>query len=304
MATRNHEDYVRDAVESVLTQSYDPVEVVAVDDASTDATADVVESLAHEHPDVLRLVRHRSQHGIAATRAEALALARGSLIGLLDSDDLWLPGKLEAQVPVLEQRRDVGLVYSNVEAFDSETGATLEWGSPLDGEPPDMLLELFERGCFFATGTVLMRRAAIEQRRLNFWNPGYPSYDDYLLFLALALDWRFALVPRTVARYRRHAGNLTNSLFAGNVAYARFKLLELFLHRFPDARQRLGPTRRRGLSTHLVNAAAFERVRGTRARGARMFGQAFVIHPPTALAALGRAGREFVTHDGARAAGG
>ena len=123
MAARNHEQYVADAAASVLEQDYDLLELIAVDDASDDATPNVLEHCSTAAPPGrMRFVRHERQEGIAETRANALSLARGEFIGLLDSDDLWLPGKLGPQVELLTAEPDVGLVHAEFEAFDSDTG--------------------------------------------------------------------------------------------------------------------------------------------------------------------------------------
>ena len=261
MAARNHEAYAADAARSVLEQDYDRLELVAIDDASDDATADALEQCAAEAPrERMRFLRHSQQQGIAETRAHALSLAKGDLIGVLDSDDLWLPGKVGPQVALLDAEADVGLVHGEFEAFDSETGASIPWQRSWD-EEADQLVELVRVGCFVMTGTVLIRRSAIETRGLGFVNPGYPSYDDYLLYLTIALDWGFAHEDRLVMRYRRHAGNLTNVLFAENLARARANLLQLFVERFPDARERAGHELRRTLAAQLMAAAAHERSR-------------------------------------------
>lgn len=122
MAARNNERFVADATASVLTQDYERLELLAVDDASEDATADVLEQcMAEAPPGRMLLVRHDRQSGIAKTRAHAFRRARGELIGLLDSDDLWLPGKLRPQVELMVEHADVGLAHAEFETFDSET---------------------------------------------------------------------------------------------------------------------------------------------------------------------------------------
>ncbi|HEY6836874.1 MAG TPA: glycosyltransferase [Gaiellaceae bacterium] len=291
MAARNHEAYAAEAAASILDQDYDRLELIAIDDASDDATPDVLEEFARktEHGR-MRFVRHERQEGIAETRAHALSLARGELIGLLDSDDLWLPGKLGPQVELMAAEPDVGLVHANFEAFESESGQRVPWGSRAWDRDADQLVELVRLGCFVMPGTALIRRTAIEQRGVGFENPGYPSYDDYLLFLTIALDWRLAYEERTVMRYRRHRGNLTTVLFAGNVARARAKVLEDFLRRFPEAEERIGAERRRTRARLLVAAAVQERNRD-RVQATRWAWAALREHPPAALGEAGRAAR-------------
>jgi glycosyltransferase involved in cell wall biosynthesis len=261
MAARNHAAFAADAVASVVEQDYGPLELIAIDDASDDETADVLEDCAAAAPrGRMVVVRHERQEGIAATRAHALRLARGDFIGLLDSDDLWLPGKVRPQIELLEAEPMVGLTHAAFEAFNSDTGQAVPWDPEWDLDA-DQLVELVRRGCFIMTGTTLIRRAAIDTRGVGFVSLDYASYDDYLLYLTIALDWRFAYEDRTVMRYRRHGGNLTNVLFAGNLPRARLDLLAEFLHRFPEARERLGAERRRTLARLLIRAAVYDRTR-------------------------------------------
>jgi len=291
MAARNHEPYAGEAVRSVLDQDYERLELIAIDDASDDATAEVLEQCLAETPSGrMRVVRHDRQEGIAETRAHALRLAGGELIGLLDSDDLWLPGKIGPQVELLAERPEAGLVHAAFEAFDSDTGEPVPWEPEWDlGADP--LVELVRVGCFVMTGTVLIRRAAIDQRGVGFMNPGYASYDDYLLYLTIALDWELAYEDRLVMRYRRHPGNLTNVLFAQNLARARANLLDLFVGMFPEAKARLGAELRRTMASQLVRAAVQERARSN-LRALRWTLSAFRQHPPTALRASADAVRE------------
>lgn len=288
MAARNHEQYAADAVASVLDQDYGRLELIAIDDCSDDATADVLEECATRAPTGrMRVMRHDRQEGIAETRAHALSLAQGDFVGLLDSDDLWLPGKVAAQVELLAERSEVGLVHAEFDAFDDGTGESIPWGSREWNHDADQLVELVRLGCFIMTGTTLIRRSAIDRRGVGFVNPGYPSYDDYLLFLTIALDWQLAHEDRVVMRYRRHSGNLTNVLFGGNLARARADLLEEFVRRFPEAKPRLGSELRRTLAEQLVTAAARERATSN-TRAARWTLEAIRQHPPAALETAGR----------------
>jgi glycosyltransferase involved in cell wall biosynthesis len=282
MAARNHAAFAGDAVASVLDQDYEPLELIAIDDASDDETADVLEDCAAAAPrGRMLVVRHERQAGIAATRAHALSLAGGDFIGLLDSDDLWLPGKLRPQVELLAAEPAAGLTHAAFEAFNSETGEVLP-SEPKWDLDEDELVELVRRGCFLMTGTTLIRRAAMDTRGIGFVTLNYPSYDDYLLYLTIALDWRFAYEPRTVMRYRRHQGNLTNVLYAENLARARLDLLDEFLQRFPEARARLGTERRRTVARLLIRAAVYERTRDP-ARSAASVLSGLGQHPVAAL---------------------
>ena len=131
----------------------------------------------------------------------------------------------------------------------------------------------------------------MERRGPAFVDPGYPSYDDYLLYLTIALDWQFAYERAdrdalSAARLR----NLTNVLLAGNVSRARLNLLEDFVRRFPEVASRLGRERRRSRARLLVGAAAYES-HLDRAQAMRSAWAAVRQHPPAALAEAGRGAR-------------
>ena len=149
-----------------------------------------------------------------------------------------------------------------------------------------VLRELWIRGCFVMSGTVMIRRSAMARRSVGFEDHGLLSYDDYFLYLALALDFPFAFIDEVFFRYRRHGGNLTEQLYADNVNVRRITLLRSFLARFPDARERLGPARRRGLARHWLDAATFERAAGHPARAARYALRAGASDPRAAATAV------------------
>src|SRR5436190_11375249 len=111
---------VTSAIDSVLGQSHRDLEVIVVDDGSTDDTAQVLAARYGEEPRVTYL--RQSNRGVAAARNAGLDRARGSVIAFIDSDDVWQPWHLALAVAVLERFPDVGLVWTDVEAVD-DTGA-------------------------------------------------------------------------------------------------------------------------------------------------------------------------------------
>ena len=279
MTTYNAEAYVAESVESVLAQTYGSLELVAVDDASTDATAEIVEAYARRHPDRVRLLQASERRGPTRRRNDALAAARGPLLAWLDHDDLWLSTKVERQVAVLDQHADVGLVYSGYEAFDSETGATVEWRDESSEAEGDVLAALFVEGCFIASLTTLFRREALERRNVGFRERDFSFGDDYFLWLVIALDWKVVRVDAVLARYRRHAANESARIGAENYHLKRIEILDEFLARFPEARGRLGPSRRAGFRNHYLKAAGFELERGRRLAGARLLMRGLAYDP-------------------------
>lgn len=99
-----------DAVESVLVQDYRPIEIIIVDDGSTDNTLAVAKNLAAQHPDIIR-VATQANAGPGMAREHGRQMAEGEFIQYLDSDDILLPGKFTAQTQALKSRPDCGVAY-------------------------------------------------------------------------------------------------------------------------------------------------------------------------------------------------
>jgi glycosyltransferase involved in cell wall biosynthesis len=299
MAAHNHEAFVAEALDSVLAQSYENVEIVAVDDASTDSTPRILEDYARRYPGQVRVSLSEESIGPCRRRNEALAMARGELICWLDSDDIWLPSKVEKQVAVMEARPEVGLVYTAFEAFDSATGATLPWGdtSPRTG---DHLVPLFVEGCFIGSLTIMFRRRVLDDRSIGLRDRDRSYGDDYQLHLVAALGWELTGIDEVLARYRRHPGN--TSLRAGNDHVKRIALLREFLEEYPEARPRLGRHRRLGLANHYLLASSYERQGGSRARAGLYLLGAAIRDPGRALRAPVRSTAGIVRRGAARIA--
>ena len=160
----------------------------------------------------MRLLEFDERAGPTRRRNDALEAASGSLLGWLDHDDLWLPEKLDKQVAVLEQRPEVGLVYSGYEAFDSATGEAVPWRDVSLESEGDVLADLFVKGCFIASLTAVFRREGLERRGVAFHETDFSFGDDYYLWLVLSLDWQVARVDEVLARYRRHESNESSRL--------------------------------------------------------------------------------------------
>ena len=117
--------YVAEAVASALAQTYQPLEIILINDGSTDDTEEVILPYVGK-------VRYFYQpnRGLSVTRNRAIALARGELIAFLDADDVWLPEKLARQVDCLTQNPRVGLVHTNYVKLYADTGIRLPRNTP------------------------------------------------------------------------------------------------------------------------------------------------------------------------------
>jgi glycosyltransferase involved in cell wall biosynthesis len=259
MASYNASLFVGDAIESVLAQTYQPIELIVVDDCSSDGTAEILAGYADRAPEQMRVKLKRIREGPCRARNDALSIARGPLICWIDHDDAWLPTKVEEQVDVLEVRPDVGLVYTYFDAFDSDTGSSIPWPDARRDLQGDVLVELLLLGCFIGSITVMFRRDALDRRGARLRERDFSIGDDYYLWLTIALDWQVARIPRVLARYRRHRGN-ESARVASRVDLRRWRaaFVQEFLDEFPEAAPRLGPRSRMSLAWQLARAACLE----------------------------------------------
>jgi len=117
MAVYNAARFLREAIASILTQTYRDFEVIVVDDASSDDSLSILHSFGDPR---MRIIRHHTNVGAALSRNDALIAARGELIAIMDADDVCAPTRLERQVAFLDVHPEVGLVgcgvYDNIDA--------------------------------------------------------------------------------------------------------------------------------------------------------------------------------------------
>lgn len=105
--------YIEAAIDSALAQTFTDLEVIVVDDGSTDDTGDVIAQVSARHQDPRLKVLHRANGGLAAARNTGISMASGQYIGFLDSDDVWLPTKAQRHIDLMEQDPTIGISFSD-----------------------------------------------------------------------------------------------------------------------------------------------------------------------------------------------
>ena len=207
ITTYNRAPLLTGALESIFAQTRQADEVLVVDDGSTDDTHDVLAKYA----DRVRVVR-RENGGRSAARNTAVQEARGRFLSFLDSDDRWLPDKLEREVPVLERDERVGLVHGHVEVIGpndetlrDESERHRELFSAAHRNGVTYAGYAFDCRCFSSATTIRVEAA----KDVGLYDTSL-LLDDYDLYLRLALAWRIVFLDGPpVARYRHHAGQMT-----------------------------------------------------------------------------------------------
>ncbi len=202
MPTFNRADFIRQAVESVLSQEYPALELIVVDDGSTDSTAEILR--AFKPPKVRYL--HQENQGPAAARNAGFKEARGGLVAFLDSDDFYLPDKLAAQARMLKANAGLGAVHSGWQTVD-ERGIILQAVEPWKDAPIlDLKTWLMWKPVFL--GGILIRADWL--RRAGPFNPKLFQTDDVeMMFRLAAAGCRMAWLKQPTVCYRLHSTNIT-----------------------------------------------------------------------------------------------
>jgi len=157
----NRARLLEEAVASVLAQTYRPIEILIIDDGSTDDTPRVADRLAAEHPDVVRVI-HQPNRGVGAAREAGRLAARGEFIQHLDSDDILLPQKFEKMVAALREHPECGVAYGRTRHRDvNGNPIACDWKPVLAGE--ETILPHFLRARMWDTVTPLYRASVIAQ---------------------------------------------------------------------------------------------------------------------------------------------
>ena len=204
---RNGAAFLREALDSVLAQSFADWELIAWDDRSTDDSARIV---ADYHDERIRYLLSPVETPLGKARDLAIRQARGEWLAFLDQDDVWLPRKLERQIAL--SAADVGLIYGRTVLFDSRRGDLRDYDYAHEFSPlpeGDIFEQLFRDACFIAMSSAMLRRSPVEE--VGGIPESIQVVPDYYLYVAVARRWQARAVQEVVCRYRIHPGSMSAS---------------------------------------------------------------------------------------------
>lgn len=254
-ARRTDPAFLAAAVASVACQTYPEVELIVVDDGSTDGSGEMCRQLLDGHPHLRSTLVRTTNRGQSAARNHGASLARGELLSFIDQDDAFLPTKLAAVVPWFAEGADV--VYTDADIIDEAKGAqvrrfhrTLGCGQP---HPKRSIDDVLARNAFVMPGLMTMRREVFE--RVGGFDPELSGYEDDDLFVRLLEFARVRYLPQSTLLWRMHDENysLSGRMVRSRGIYAR-KLVERFANGGSD-RRRAGLIARRFFSEFVSQAA-------------------------------------------------
>jgi len=200
---RNRAALVVEALDAVKAQSLAPLEVLVVDDGSTDGTPAAVEAWASRNPRVpVRLTRQASA-GANAARNRGIRESRGELLAFLDSDDRWLPGKLAKQVQMLSNDGIADGIYCGARIRSLDSGELVP-AAPRAYPTGQILAALLVRDVTAPTSCWMVRRACLDE--VGLFDETLPARQDWDLWIRLAARYTIAAVPEVLVELGEHTG--------------------------------------------------------------------------------------------------
>jgi hypothetical protein len=233
---RNAAATVRETIASVRAQTCQDLEVIVVDDGSSDATAVIARQQSSEDPRI-RVVSI-THSGVAVARNTGIAMSRGEFIAPLDADDIWHPEKVARQLALLRSDEEVGLVYTLHRRIDLQGRVLGNSGrGPFEGY---VYLRMLLHNFVGNGSSAIIRRRALEQvggYEPNLHRRGAQGCEDYLLQLLVSRAWKVGLVPEYLTGYRKLPGAMSSD--AERMARSRLLVLEHVAHQFPETPPRI-----------------------------------------------------------------
>ncbi len=200
--TYNRAGHLREALDSVLAQEFRSFELIVVDDGSTDETP----PLLLKYGDSIRVLRQKNR-GVSAARNAGIAAGRGALIAFLDSDDIWLPGKLSRQVEFFGQNPEV--LICQTEELWVKNGCRVNPGKR-HRKRGGMIFEPSLELCLVSPSAVMLRRELFD--RVGVFDERLPACEDYDLWLRVSCRFPVGLIDTPlIAKRGGHADQLSRA---------------------------------------------------------------------------------------------
>lgn len=215
LSSYNYGAYISQAIESVLAQSFDDLELIIVDDASVDDSRQIIERYARADSRI-RTKYHSENLGVSKTINDGWSMARGKFIANISADDMWMKDKLESQVKVLEKDEDL-VVWSEGEIIDGKGAPTGELFTHIHGaaqrkKSGGILAELL-KGNFILASSRIFKRQNLQGRN---YNESLKHLGDYQFAVDMAKDYDYYFFERPLAKYRIHGKNTVQVDLAGH----------------------------------------------------------------------------------------
>lgn len=203
--TYNHSNYIQNAIQSVLDQTYSNIELIIVNDGSTDKTSEILTTF--ENNLTIQII-HQKNLGLSTARNTGIKRAQGDYIALLDADDLMEPNRLELQYTEMQANPTIEVLYTSV-LLINENQVPIKTLRREKIDPTDFLTIEFFRNQIPSPSTIMARRSAFEK---EIFASNYTLSEDLEWTIRAAHSLTFSYLDIPLTKYRRHSGNISEDL--------------------------------------------------------------------------------------------
>lgn len=217
----NRADYISETIRSILAQSFTDLELIFIDDGSTDDTESIVKAFADKDSRVKYFKQANSERAIA--RSYGMTLAKGEYLCLVDSDDIWYPQKLEKQVARMDADTQLVCSYAAVDRIDMQSNPVKAAKRQLEGYSGNIYEELLQRN-FIPSVTPMIRKKYIEI--VGAQRTEFIPYEDWDFWLRLARIGKFEHIKEPLGAYRLHPGQSVQNVKAERIEQVTLAVLE------------------------------------------------------------------------------
>ncbi|MFV8226695.1 glycosyltransferase family 2 protein [Christiangramia aquimixticola] len=223
----NRAEFIGEAIQSILSQTYKNFELIIVDDASTDNTLEVIKQFKDKR---IRLLRNRDNYGVSVSRNKGISNAKGSFIAFMDSDDISLPTRLEKQIMKFLLDEDLMVCGTWLQMMNSEK---LIRHAEYHNEISTRLLI----HCSLSIGSVMMKSTILKEFKLN---PNLKYGEDYELWSRICWKGKMFNIQEPLLIYRIHKNQLSGENKSkqlhmdADIRLSLFKMLDYCITVFPD----------------------------------------------------------------------
>ena len=204
MPAYNAEKYLREAIDSVLNQTYSDFELIIINDGSKDSTKDII--LSYKDPRIIYLENEQNS-GICVTLNKGLDVARGRYIARMDSDDIMMPERLAVQVDYMDKNPQIGVCGSDIIVFGE--GIAEHVFEQIHSSDDCAAGLLFNPS--LAHPAVMMRSSILKSKELRYEDE-YRGLEDFRMWWNIAQYAEISNIPQALLRYRHHKGQETRNI--------------------------------------------------------------------------------------------
>ena len=206
----NAERFIENTLLSILKQDYQNFEIIVSDDCSTDNTVAIVRRIMEQFPDKIVLNVNSTNLGITDNCNVTLKLCRGKYLAFFAGDDLMYPGKITAQVDLMESEKDCSLTYHAVDVLDGENENKVLFTTEMGKQSYFSFLDIITRGGMIGACSIMAKMDAIPSYGFS---TEFPNVSDWLIHIEIALRGKVLKVERVLAGYIRHDKGASRKTF-------------------------------------------------------------------------------------------